>query len=334
MISMGRLYSHLSEEDRIFLGIMLEKNYSKSKIAKVLRVDRSTIYREIKRNSCIHAYSRRRYYFCNTAQRCYLKRRKRPTKLSVSENLRQYVEDKLSRGWSPGQIEGRLRRENASRSILSHETIYRYIYSDYILRNRFYKKLRRKHMWRVKRHARKQRIPVELLIKNRPETTNKRDDFGHWEGDLMIFKRGHGTANLITLRERKSRLMIAIKNKDKSASGTALALISSTKNFKAYIKSITFDQGGEFLKYPWIKDCLRADIYFCDPASPHQKGAIENGNGVIRAELPRAFNITGLKQKELNAITNEINNRPLKCLEYQTPTEVFLDYTRGQSGSG
>jgi len=116
---------------------------------------------------------------------------------------------------------------------------------------------------------------------------------------------------------------VAIKNIDKTASGTALTLISTVKKIKKHFKSITFDQGSEFNKYQWIKECLGTTIYFCKPASPYQKGAVENGNGVIRAELPRDFDIAKLKQKHVANLIDEINNRPLKCLDYKTPQEVF-----------
>lgn len=318
-------YKHLTERDRVFLRIMLEKRYSKSKIAEILGVHRSTIYREIKRNSCIHWSSKRTYYDSWFAHKKYLKRRKRSTKLERDKAIRLYVHEKLKKGWSPWQIEGRLKRENEEQCIISHETIYRYIYSDYGIRNRFYKKLRRKHFLRIKHNARKQRIPKELLIHNRPDGINQRNEFGHWECDLMMFKRGI-KANLITLRERQSRFMVAIKNFNKTASGTALALISTIKNLKNHIKSITFDQGSEFQKYPWIKDCLSTDVYFCQPASPYQKGAIENGNGVVRAELPRTTNIDIIKQQSINRLIEEINERPLKCLGYQTPREKFYEF--------
>jgi IS30 family transposase len=325
---MDRKYKHLTEQDRIFLRIMLEKRYPKSKIAQMLGVDPSTIYREIKRNSCTHEYSGQKFYWSFTAQEIYLKRRKRGLKLEKDILLQDYVHTKLKLGWSPYQIEGRLKIENEGRCLISHETIYKYIYSSYGRRNIFYSHLRRKHVWRIKRGSRKPRIPKELLITARPEEINNRSEFGHWEGDLMIFKRGIKT-NLITLRERKSRYLIAIKNQNKEASGTALALISTVRNIKEQIKSITFDQGSEFKKYPWIKDCLGANIYFCEPASPYQKGAIENINGVIRTELPREFDITHLKERTLTKIINRINNRPLKCLNYQTPAELFNKLWKG-----
>jgi IS30 family transposase len=323
---MGIKYKHLSEQDRIFLRIMLEKRYPKIKIAAVLKVAPSTIYREIKRNSFTHWHSGEKIYWTQTAQAKYLKRRKRGLKLEKDANLREYVNKKLKAWWSPYQIEGRIKIENAGRCLISHESIYHYIYNDANRRYLLHKCLRRKHRYRIKKGQRKPRVPKELLITSRPETINNRDEFGHWECDLMIFKKGIKT-NLITLRERKSRYMIAIKNQNKEAVGTATTIINTVKNIKQHIKSITFDQGSEFKKYAWIKDCLETEIFFCEPASPHQKGGVENGNGVIRTELPRTFNIDALKQKTLNKITAEINNRPMKCLNYKTPKESFIKFT-------
>lgn len=301
---------------------MLERHYPKNKIAEILGVHRSTIYRELKRNSFKHRRHDIHIYWSNPAHQNYLDRRKRTRKIDKDQNLKDYVHSKLKSGWSPWQIEGRLKLENSNHCIISHETIYRYIYSDYGIRNIFYHKLRRKHIWRVKRNSRKPRVPKDMLIDNRPDSINKREEFGHWEGDLMMFKQGI-KGNLITLRERKSRFIIAIKNTDKTASGTALTLISTVKKLKKYLKSITFDQGSEFNKHQWIKECFGTDIYFCTPASPYQKGAVENGNGVIRVELPRNYDVAKLKQKHVAQLVSEINSRPLKCLGYKTPQEIF-----------
>jgi len=322
---MSRSYRHLKEQDQIFLSQMLMKGYRKDKIAEILGVDRSTIYREIKRNIYIANYSEKKLYHSWYAQNKYIERRKRHLKLVKDKTLRGEIESKLALGWSPWQIEGRLRREHGGKSIISHESIYRYIYSEAFIRNQFYKKLRRKHFWRVKRHKRNHRVPQEMLINYRPNEIHQRHEFGHWECDLMMFKRGM-KGNLITLRERKTRYMIAIKNENKTAFTTALTLISMMTKLKNKIKSITFDQGSEFIKYQWIKNCIGADIYFCEPASPYQKGSIENGNGVIRVELQRDYNVEELKQKDVNNIIRNINERPLKCLDYQTPAELFNKY--------
>ena len=126
---MGASYKHLTEQDRVFLQIMLEKGYPKPKIARILKVHRSTIYRELNRNSLITMWtSKVPCYLPLAAQKKYFKRRKRPTKLERDNQLCSYVHDKLVRGWSPWQIEGRLKYENSGRVIISHETIYCYIY--------------------------------------------------------------------------------------------------------------------------------------------------------------------------------------------------------------
>jgi IS30 family transposase len=304
---------------------MLDKRYSKTKIAELLGVDRSTIYREIKRNRLSRILDKRIYYIGSFAHQRYIKRRKKKLRLLQEKELRHYVHEKLRLGWSPWQIEGHLKREHEGKCVISHETIYRYIYSDDVRRNCFSKKLRRRHFHRLKLHKRNPKFPKALSIHHRPKEINERQTFGHWECDLMIFQRGIH-ANLITLRERKTRFIIAIKNANKTAQGTALNLISTVKNLKKYIKSMTFDQGSEFHKYPWIRDCLESEIYFCDPGCPYQKGAVENGNGVIRCEFPRDYDLSACPQREINRRLKEINGRPMKCLGYQTPQEVFNAY--------
>lgn len=125
---MGKRYHHLTEQGRICLRVMLERHYSTNKIAETLGVHRSTVYRELKRNSQTHWKTGIKFYWSCFAQEKYLKRRKRSTKLEKNNSLKDYVHSKLRTGWSPWQIEGRLKLENADRCMISHETIYRYIY--------------------------------------------------------------------------------------------------------------------------------------------------------------------------------------------------------------
>lgn len=176
---MKKNYHHLTEKDRIFLRVMLERRYLKNKIAGILGVNRSTIYREIKRNSFKHWRHDINIYWSDTAHRKYLNRRKRTRKIDKNEHLKDYIHSKLKTGWSPWQIEDRLKLEYADQCIISNETIYRYIYSDYGIRNMFYEKLKRKHFWRIKRNSRKPRVPKDLLISNRPDAINQRVEFGH-----------------------------------------------------------------------------------------------------------------------------------------------------------
>jgi IS30 family transposase len=122
---MAKQYRHLTEKDRIFLRVMLERRYPKNKIAEILGVHRSTIYRELKRNCFKHWRFDFNIYWSDTAHQNYLDRRKRTRKIDKNKNLKNYVHSKLKSGWSPWQIEGRLKLENMGQCIISHETIYR-----------------------------------------------------------------------------------------------------------------------------------------------------------------------------------------------------------------
>jgi len=270
---------------------------------------------------CYYYYRYDSYFaHSNAKNRKYV----RPNKLDQDKELRSYLLKKLKTGWSPQQIEGRLKLKRQFEEIVTHETIYRYIYGDFNLKHYFYKYFRRKHVDRIRRCMRRKRfIPESLLIRNRPSNILTRKSFGHWECDLMIFRKGV-RSNLITLRERKSRYLIAVKNSSKKANETATNIIKQLSKYASKVKSITFDQGSEFFKYSWIAKSIGADIYFCDPGSPHQKGSVENVNGVIRTQLPRSLDIGLISQRQVDTLVNEINNRPMKCHNYQTSKEIFM----------
>jgi IS30 family transposase len=106
-----------------------------------------------------------------------------------------------------------------------------------------------------------------------------------------------------------------------------MAIIQKLTPLKPFVHSITLDQGSEFARYKWLKACLDADIYFCDPGSPHQKGSIENRNGVLRTVFPRNYTIAELSDKNLEQIVQNINARPMKCLAYNTPQHAFDQYS-------
>jgi transposase, IS30 family len=141
----------------------------------------------------------------------------------------------------------------------------------------------------------------------------------------MVFHRGT-KHNLITLRECKTRFLIVIKNESKKARTTAINIISAVSKYKDTFKSITFDQGSEFMRYDLVKSCLDASIYFCNPSSPYQKGSLENVNAVLRCHFPRSKDIKDIEEVFVKKVCREINNRPMKCLNYLTPLEVFSEY--------
>lgn len=327
---MGNKYDHITHEKRVAISTLLRAGFSKAAIAKQLDIHRSTIYREIARNG-----TQSSEYLPIVAQRRVAERKSRCLKLNEDNELSKKVVKYLNESWSPEQIAGFLKMENEGRGLISHETIYRWIYSDFGKRNRYYTLLRRKRLWRAPRGSRKPRIiiPGRVSIAERPDVINQKSEFGHWEGDLMLFTQAGTKFNLITLRERTSRFFVAILNPSKHACETALRIINyfSDGRRKA-VSSITFDNGSEFFSHLEIVKQLGVSTFFCDPYKSWQKGSVENGNGVLRFELPRTTPINKMSQKEINRIVMRINRRPMKCLGFKTPEEVFSESIQNLCG--
>ena len=170
-------------------------------------------------------------------------------------------------------------------------------------------------------------IPNRIGIAERPTEINKRQTFGHWEGGLMVFGRGN-KSNLITLRERKSRYMIAVVNPSKQSKITASNIIKALRPKQEFVNSITFDNGLEFSKHEIIAKRLKAKTYFCEPYKSYQKGSVENGNGLLRIDLPRNINSESISSSRISHVVKRINHRPMKCLDYQTPAEVFKNFMK------
>jgi IS30 family transposase len=255
------------------------------------------------------------------ASQHYLARRQRPGKLDSNLELRDFIISKLKEGWTPGSIAGRL-KVNSNQCIISPETIYRYIYSPAGFKLKLYRYLMKQRRFcypKIKRRRTTIANALKKPLKEREEEINKRESFGHWEGDLLLFK--HTRKNLFTLRERKSRFIIAIKNQSRKARSTTNAYMK--KNLHKTMKTLTLDNNPAFALHPEIAEKIKSDIYFCEPYKSYQKGGIENANKLLRTQLPRQANLVNLPQAEIDKIVKNLNDRPMKCLNYQTPSEVF-----------
>lgn len=311
-------YNHFTPQNRLDLYALLLEGTSISVISEILGFHRSTIYRELYRNSTKVGYRP------DIASQQYIMRRR--NKISIVERnseIYNYVICKLQEGWSPEQIAGRMKQENKSYKI-SHETIYQYIYSSSGKKLKLHLYLRKKRGYRYPRvrRRRKKSYSDKLSIHSRADSVNKRIDFGHWEGDLILFRKTQ--ANLFTLRERKSRLLVAIKNANRQSKTTSKTLLNYMKAQNSFIKTLTLDNDPAFADYNNLSKELEAKLYFCDPYKSWQKGSIENGNLLLRHPLPRGFKIDQVVQNDIDLITEKINNRPMKVLNYRTPKEVFL----------
>lgn len=318
---MGKHYSQLTETDRIKLDALYEQSHSPTDIAKQLNKDRSTIYRELGRNVTSKGY------LSGKAQQKANARCQKLTRLETDQLLQSNLVSLLRKHYSPYQASVTLAKKDLDLSI-SHESIYQFVYSQTghdLGLPACLPRRKKKRKPRVKNKQKKSPVPNRNSIHNRPKSIDARQEFGHWEGDLMIFPSS--SANLITLRERCSRMMLAIKNSSKHADNTALNIISSFRgSLKELIHTLTLDNGGEFSMHEIIAEQLGLATYFCDPYSSWQKGSVEQGNGVVRIDLPRSFNIDSMSQYRINRLMSGINNRPMRLHDNESPADIFRKY--------
>lgn len=324
---MGRCYPHLSLEERRKLAKWREAKMPVPEMADRLGRAPSTVYRELKRNY----YHDKELpelngYHALNAQDMYECRRAIHRKMIMHPELKAAVEDRLKAGWSPEQIAGRMRLERHPIRV-SHETIYRFAYSKDGRDEQFYRHLpehrRRRRPRGHRRHNRTHIFDVQSLS-HRPDRISERAEFGHWECDLMMFRKEHGKVNITSLVERVSQFAVIMRNEDRQSKPIMEALILALVPLPADARqSITFDRGTEFSAWRHLKAGIGADAWFCDPQAPYQKGTVENTNNRLRKYLPRSTEPTALTNRYLRSICQRLNSTPRKCLGYNTPAEVF-----------
>ncbi|TDW34730.1 IS30 family transposase [Rhizobium azibense] len=333
---MSHCYSQFTLADRRRLYQMKERKLPVGEIARQLGRHRSTIYRELKRNTFHdHEFPEYSGYFGTIADDISKERRRRLRKLRRHPELRELVIEQLKAHWSPEQIAGRLLADGVSVIRVCPETIYRFIYckEDYPLG--LYEHLPERRRRRRPRGSRKPRdglIPFEYRISQRFDFIGDRSQFGHWEGDLLIFDRKLGHCNVTSLVERVSRYTVLIKNRSRHSRPIIDKIIAACSPLPSFARqSFTFDRGTEFAGFRALEDGLGARSWFCDPNSPWQKGAVENANKRIRRFLPGDTDLSNITQQQLVHLAHPLNAQPRKCLGYKTPAEVFIAHLR-QSG--
>lgn len=316
---MGK-YTHLSSSDRRRLYTLIDMGFSKAEIARRLSKHRSSIYRELKRNSESEGY------FPKAAQLKTQERakHKRSSKFQINGVLRDYIVRSLQKGWSPEQISGRMKYQKLT-FYACHESIYQFVYGT--KSKELYHCLAYKQPKRRKRYVRyKQlcRYGDFRLITERPKEVEKRERFGHWEGDTIQFK-GTKEKVVTTLVERKSRMVFLIKNERKYSRGVMEKIKMRFDALPSKMcKSITFDQGCEFSDHRFLEEQMKCRVYYCQTHSPWQKGSNENMNGRLRWHLPKDADIATIGQEELDKLALKMNRCPRKCLGYKTPQELFI----------
>jgi IS30 family transposase len=184
---------------------------------------------------------------------------------------------------------------------------------------------RRRRRSRYQRKPRGLFIPASNTIEQRPPEIATRTSFGHWEGDLMMFRRELGQHNLTSLVERQSRYTILTRNRDCNSAGVMSGMMEKLQALPAPARqSITFDRSTEFSSYQLLKHKLGIDSYFCKPQAHWQKGTVENTNGRVWRFLSRDTDIAVLSEETLLDLCERRNEMPRKCLGYRTPSEVLM----------
>jgi IS30 family transposase len=320
---MPKPYKHLSQEERELIAAQLSEGSSLGDIAKAVGRDKSTISRELKRNS---PPERRRYVPCRAhARACERKTQANTHERLKNDLVRQYVKDGLAQGWSPEQISGRIRIDHPGRTI-NHEAIYQYVYHPQNPdRLEMIQLLRRAHKKRknkgIGRKVRKTKIPNRIPIDARPKSVEKRRHYGHWEGDSLISRKSKVALN--TLVERKSRLVLITKLPRKSADDTNRAIITRLKKLPVPGRqTLTLDNGTENAKHEQLSAELGIKCYFAHPYASWERGTNENINGLIRWYLPKGTDFRKITPEQIAWIEHLLNSRPRKCLGYKTPLEV------------
>jgi IS30 family transposase len=311
-------YHQLSTEERYEIAAMRRQSLRVMEMAQHLGRHRSTLYREVKRNRSAHDGCYRATHSVEKASG-----RKRRSRRNLRYGPAEFapIEVMIREGLSPEQIVGRRKREG--QRVMSHETIYRWIWTDKRGGGTLWQHLRGARKQRRKRYGRydsRGRLAGKKLIGQRPAVVASRGRVGDWEIDTM---HGRGKACLVTVVERKTGLVrigqIQRATKELTLERTVELLWSERKR----VKTITADNGTEFHNYPELESILGTRVYFATPHHAWERGTNENTNGLIRQYLPKGTNLSRITQGQCDRIAELLNNRPRLRLAFQTPNEVY-----------
>lgn len=322
----SRLALTLAEREEISRGMFA--GHSIRAIASQLGRAPSTISREIRRNGD------RRRYRANEADQAAWDRSRRPKTCKLVQNraLARIVEHKLRKLWAPEQVAGWLKRtypDDESMQV-SQETIYKslFIQARGALKKELLQHLRKTRAMRRSRHKTLKgeglgKITNTVSIRERPAEAEDRAVPGHWEGDLLF---GSNNSQIATLVERHTRYVMLARVESKDSETVITALIKQAHKLpRELYKSLTWDRGTEMADHQRFSLATDIQVYFCDPQQPWQRGSNENTNGLLRQYFPKGLDLSNIHQNRLNAVAQQLNERPRKTLGYYSPAEKFSE---------
>lgn len=313
------MYKHLTREQRYVIYLELQRKTTQEVIAQLIGVSKSTVCREIKRNSTANG----KYVWCKAQDMTEHRKGRTPGNRAISPILRWRVEQLIKEEqWSPRQISGRLAKEGIR---ISHETIYAMIRHDEsgVLANNCRHKMKYKRKSPHKHETKATNIKNRISIHDRPpQADGKRP--GDWEMDLIVDKDNHA---ILTLVERSTNFLLMEKlQQGKKAKPLAKVVWRLLLPYKGkMLKTITTDNGSEFAEHEWITKRLNVPVYFTDSYCAWQKGAVENENKLIRQYIPKGTDINTLSDRKIKIIKNKLNARPRQKLNFNSPKECFFN---------
>jgi len=315
-------YCHLQLEQRYKIEALLKAGHNAPFIADQLMVDRSTIYRELKRNSSKTG--------CYSARLAHEISKEKNERFSLNRKftpaMERFIRDKLSKEqWSPEQIAGYCKRND--KPMVSHERIYQYIYQEKAEGGLLYKHLRVACKMYRKRYGsgknKRNMIKDRVSIDQRPDCINNKERVGDWEIDTIIGKDRKGA--IVTIAERATAFVLIARLNGKNAMDLARAVVKLMAPFKKLVLSITSDNGLEFAMHKYIAERLQTEFYFAHPYSSWERGLNEYTNRLIRQYIPKKTDFDDVNNQQINTITMKLNSRPRKKLGYNSPGSVFLN---------
>jgi IS30 family transposase len=312
-------YRQLSPEERYMLARLRRQGLTQSEIARCLGRHRSTVCRELRRNST----RADGHYRAFTAQERANGRRSRSRRNShFTAADFALIEELLCRQWSPEQVAGHLARHELLS--ISHETIYRHVWRDKRQGGALYTHLRGARKKRRKRYGAydsRGRLAGKRMISERPAEVEARGKIGHWEADTVL---GTGSKHcVVTLVERKTGLVLVGKLPDRTKESFNRRAVRLIRRHAEAFATITADNGTEMHGYERVERMTGATFYFARPYHSWERGSNENANGLLRQYLPKGMSMAGLSQQQCNAIAHRLNTRPRKRLGFRTPLECF-----------
>jgi IS30 family transposase len=315
-----RTYHQLTPGERYELSALRKQGFSQAEIARSIGRHRSTISREVRRNS---RDGTGRVYRPGIADEyaCWRRARSRRNQRFTAQDWALVVE-RLQEQWSPEQIAGRFRRARLLR--ISHETIYKYVWADWARGSTLYLALRgaRKKRWkRYRSYDSRGRLAGKRHISERPPGAQHRSRVGHLEGDTVVGSKDQHS--ILTLVDRKTGYVMIGKLTARNASRTGRRAIALINNTCRPVHSVTVDNGTEFHCYRHVEGATGVRFFFATPHHSWERGTSENTNGLIRQYLPKRQSMAHLTQRDCSRLAAHLNNRPRKRLDYLTPAECY-----------